>query len=210
MARKNGILYGQAYNDVDYFVKRTENKKTVWTCPFYKSWHPMMTRCFSDKYKQKFPTYSNVTCSEDFKYFSKYKAWAEHENWKGMVLDKDLLVIGNKFYSADTCVFIPPELNSFLTFCNAKRGDYPLGVSLRQEERAKYTKPYVACISVQGNGNKTLGYRDNPIDSHMLWLEAKIEGFNLFKGISEKIDIGIENWQKHLEYHLNNRIIFEL
>ena len=101
MARKNGILYGQAYNDVDYFVKRTENKKTVWTCPFYKSWHPMMTRCFSDKYKQKFPTYSNVTCSEDFKYLSKYKAWAEHENWKGMVLDKDLLVIGNKFYSAD-------------------------------------------------------------------------------------------------------------
>ena len=54
MTRKNGVLYGQAYNDVDYFVKRTENKKTIWTCPFYKMWHPMMTRCFSENTNKSF------------------------------------------------------------------------------------------------------------------------------------------------------------
>lgn len=209
MTRKNGVLYGQAYNDVDYFVKRTENKKTIWTCPFYKMWHPMMTRCFSEKYKQKFSTYADVSCSDNWRYLSNFKEWAEGESWEGMVLDKDLLTIGNKVYSPETCVFIPDALNSFLTFCNARRGDYPLGVSLRQEERARYTKPFVACISVQGKGNKTLGYRDNPVDSHMLWLQAKIEGFDNFAGISDKIDAGILRWQKHLKYHLDNRLVFE-
>lgn len=207
---KNGVLHGIAFNDADYNVKKTENGKIIWTCPYYLVWQCMINRCFSEKYKQKFTTYKEVTCCDEWLYFSKFKAWMETQDWQGKVLDKDLKVIGNSTYGPENCLFIDDKLNGYLSFRSKNRGDYPIGVSFRQEERAKYSKPFVACISVKGSGNKTLGYRATPKEAHMLWLDAKIKGFDNFLCGDEDIDSAIFRWKIHLNNHLENNIVFKL
>lgn len=211
VARKNGILYGVCFNDADYHIKKTKDRKTIWTCPYYKTWQAMVNRCFSEKYKQKFPTYEGTTCFDEWKYFSKFKAWMETQDWEGKVLDKDLLSTGSKEYNPDNCVFISPALNSFLTFCNAKRGEWPVGVSFRQEERTTYSKPFVACISMQGRGNKTLGYRSTPLEAHMLWVAAKIENLQEFKTSSDiRVLHGISLLEEKLKECLKNNKEFKV
>ena len=80
----------------------------------YKIWQSMLERCYSKKYKSKYPTYENCIASEYFKYYSHFEKWCyqqvgfDNEGWH---LDKDLLIKGNKVYSEDTCVFLPKEIN---------------------------------------------------------------------------------------------------
>lgn len=47
---------------------------------------------------------------------------------KGKELDKDILFIGNKIYSPETCIFVTPQINSLLGDCAASRGTNPQGV----------------------------------------------------------------------------------
>ena len=49
----------------------------------------------------------------------------EQQDYDGKHLDKDLLVCNNKVYSPETCVFVPREINQFLTKSNNSRGKYP-------------------------------------------------------------------------------------
>ena len=51
----------------------------------------------------------------------KSKRFPSHD----IVLDKDILVKGNKKYSEDTCCFVPVELNNLFTLNKAKRGELP-------------------------------------------------------------------------------------
>ena len=46
------------------------------------------------------------------------------------MLDKDILIIGNKHYSPETCVFVNHVVNTVITDRTATKGDYPVGVSL--------------------------------------------------------------------------------
>ena len=47
---------------------------------------------------------------------------------KLFALDKDILVKGNKVYSAETCCFVPQEINSLIISANAARGELTVGV----------------------------------------------------------------------------------
>lgn len=138
---RKGLLYGVGINDSDYLTRRKINGK-YWTCPFYSRWASILQRGYSSKYKAKFPTYKDVTVCEEWLTFSKFKSWMEQQDWKGKVLDKDLLVRGNKVYGPDTCIFIDEKINLFLCEqSNAKR-DYPNGVSLcKGKIRAKGKGP---------------------------------------------------------------------
>ena len=49
--------------------------------------------------------------------------------WERSSLDKDLLIPGNKHYSAETCVFVDQATNKLLNDNAAMRGDLPQGVS---------------------------------------------------------------------------------
>jgi hypothetical protein len=50
-----------------------------------------------------------------------------------MCLDKDILFKGNKIYSPETCVFVPSDINILFTKTNAKRGDFPIGVTYNKK-----------------------------------------------------------------------------
>jgi len=48
-----------------------------------------------------------------------------------LMADKDILVIGNKVYSPETCIFVTREVNALLNRNKAARGEFPQGVRRR-------------------------------------------------------------------------------
>lgn len=46
-----------------------------------------------------------------WKYLSNFKKWYDEHYVEGWHLDKDILMQGNKFYSPETCCFVPFEIN---------------------------------------------------------------------------------------------------
>lgn len=134
-------VFGIGVNDAEYetqrFVKGSEGKwKCVWVCPFYKAWKHMLERCFCPKLKRKYPTYEDVTCVDEWLYFSRFKSWMEIQHWEGKALDKDILNSGNLIYSPDNCIFIPKNLNNFLTNTQrTKISGLPLGVCWNGDHR---------------------------------------------------------------------------
>lgn len=98
----------------------------------YKAWAGMLKRCYNPGRVETEITYQGVTVCEEWKVYENFHRWSStaiHE--KGWHLDKDLLEKGNKIYTPDKCVFLPPELNWFLTDRRNHRGDYPKGVTYR-------------------------------------------------------------------------------
>ena len=118
----------------------------------YNIWSAMMTRSYDLKYHEKFPTYIGCSVSEYFLNYQNCARWLnEQPNFgrKGFVLDKDLLVRGNKIYSPETCCIIPQEINSFLAVRPKVSSDLPVGITL-----GRYGK-YLARFSKTSLGSFT-------------------------------------------------------
>lgn len=114
--------------DVD-FVTRISGSR-VWQLEL---WRGMLKRCFSKHTHIKNPTYVDVTVCDEWLSFGNFLEWLNKEvGYKGkpigFELDKDILAIGNKVYSEDTCCFVPPQINSLFCATGAKRGKCPIGV----------------------------------------------------------------------------------
>lgn len=134
----------------------------------YITWKHMIERCYDPKYAAKFPTYACCEVAEEFKSFQGFMVWATKQKGYGepkVALDKDLLAKGNKIYSPDTCIFIPRDINVLLTKANARRGEYPLGVSLNQGR-------YMATLCYFGR-NKNLGRFHSPEEAFEAYKKAK-------------------------------------
>ena len=114
----------------------------------YKKWSHMMTRCYSENYQNKMPTYKGCTVSEEWKDFdSFYEDFIKipNSNRLDYELDKDILVRGNRVYSKNTCCMIPRKINA-LMFKPKKDTKLPTGIT-----RCHYNpKIYIATISLKG------------------------------------------------------------
>lgn len=169
------MISGIGVNDADYNVCRHETvdgkRKTVWTCPFYKTWTNMISRCYSDDMHKEHPTYTECSTASEWLLFSNFKGWMEQQDWQGKHIDKDLLIIGNKIYSPSTCVFLDPKVNTFLTERAKDRGEWPIGVYL-DNSSGKYK---AVCFCVSTGKQKTLGRFTDPEDAHQAWLSFKLK-----------------------------------
>ena len=141
----------------------------------YRCWNNMLMRCYSVKYQKKYPTYKGCRVCDDWLYYPNFKKWYDENyyeiNNKTSHLDKDILVKGNKVYSATTCVFVPNFINNLFTKRQKIRGELPIGVSYH-----KVNKKYQAQLSVLRNGKKTkeyLGYFTTPNDAFEAYKQAK-------------------------------------
>lgn len=94
-------------------------------------WREMITRCYNVDYWKKRPTYEHCEVCDEWKYYSNYLKWYNEHFVDGFEVDKDLLsfTIGHKAYSPDTCCFLPPEVNAFLSTKSIKRY-LPVGVHI--------------------------------------------------------------------------------
>ena len=138
----------------------------------YELWNSMLTRCYSNTYKKKYPTYEGCEVSDNFKSYEYFYEWCHkqigfgNEGWQ---LDKDLLTKGNKLYSENTCVFLPNEINSLLTRREALRGEHLIGVCW-----CKRNKVFKAQVNKNKGKKKNLGF-----------FKTEIEAFNAYKTAKE-------------------------
>lgn len=176
---RNKLIHGVGINDATYRVTLHEelppvngkrNQKKVWTCPYYRKWADLLRRCYSDKYKQKYPTYIGCLVCEEWLTFSNFKSWMEKQDWEGKHLDKDILSEGGKIYSPETCIFVSARVNYFLISGNARRGNYKLGVRWHKD-----VGKFSAQINDLNSKALHLGYFTDESAAHNVWLKAKLK-----------------------------------
>ena len=177
---KNKRVYGVGINDANYnVVKYDENRKNVWTCPYYNRWKSLLERVYSEVYHKKRPTYKGTTVCAEWLIFSNFKKWVDEqdvEDWEKLVIDKDLLSTNGKHYSPETCVFISNALNVFLTDSASARGDYLIGVS--RDSRLKNDRFRAQCSNPFGKTKaegKYLGSYHTEEEAHLAWKRKKRE-----------------------------------
>lgn len=179
LRRRLKKIYGVGINDVDYPVHEFEYEKDekgnmkiskrIWTCPFYEVWRDMLKRCFSKKDQERNPAYIGATVCNEWLYLSNFKNWMESQPWEGKQLDKDLLVVGNREYSPENCIFIPNELNQFFKERSNDRGPYPIGVTFHHS-----TGKYVArCSDPFLNKRVSLGIHSTTEGAFEAWRKYK-------------------------------------
>jgi len=168
---KNGTVknpYDKQYYKVGFIGEghyyKTNYKKT------YKVWKSMLQRCYDEKYQQKRPTYRGCTVCIKWHNFQNFAKWYDENYYdvdgQRMELDKDILIKGNKIYSPETCVIVPQIINTLFIKSNAKRGEYPIGVSYNNTHN----------IFVASGKNAFLGY-----------FNTSQEAFYSYKTYKEKI-----------------------
>lgn len=171
MSRKisRELIFGVGINDFAYSSGNLYGGIHSGKCPYYRIWFHVLRRCYDPACHKIRPTYIGCSMEESWHTFSNFKNWMQHCNWRGMHLDKDILLPGNKLYSHETCVFVEPDLNVFLTNRSMARGPYPLGVTLAPRSmkyRARCWNPFT--------GNRDyLGDFSSPEMAHEAWRVAK-------------------------------------
>lgn len=177
--KQKKLVCGVGINDADYVIQKNEviqvngkrKQRLVWVCPYYRAWRSMLERCYSSKLQERRPTYKNCTVSKEWLTFSNFRNWMEKHQWEDLQLDKDLLVEGNKIYSAETCVFVSRTVNMFTIDRGAARGEWLIGVYWdedRKKFRAQCRNPF----------SKKLEYRGCftcELEAHKAWQKRKLE-----------------------------------
>ena len=118
----------------------------------YNKWMSMLKRCFDNKYKERNPTYKDVTCCNRWLCFANFledlEILKQEYNWDDDIklnLDKDILNKNNKIYSLENCVLVPNWINMLFVKRDAKRGNCPIGVGYN-----KRAKKYQARCNING------------------------------------------------------------
>ncbi len=162
--------------------------KNVATTKEYAHWSSMLARCFCDEYKKKYPTYEGTTICEEWLNFTIFAKWCREQPeflmGHRVFLDKDILCKGNKHYSPDMCTFVPHDINTTFTKADARRGEYPIGVSYCTTRNV-----ITACVRIDKR-TKYLGRFDNAIDAFCAYKKAK-ESY--IKELAEKFKPVISN-----------------
>ena len=153
-------LYGVGFTDIP---SRVDHR-------LYGIWNGMLSRCYYDKYHEKYASYKGCEVIGEFKYLSKFIEWCSLQkgfDQEGFQLDKDILIKGNKFYSSETCCFVPKDLNTLLTHRRKDKGLYPVGVSYKPR-----INKYIAQIS-KFKEVIHLGSFDTPEGAFQAYKQAK-------------------------------------
>lgn len=166
---KRNRIFGIGVNDADYPISWDSQGKREY-CIFYVTWHSMIRRCYSSVYHSKKPTYKGCSVCPQWLFFLNFKTWMVNQEWKGMQLDKDILIHGNKIYSPKTCLFVTREVNGLLANSLNSIGDLPTGVTIDK----RWNKNYVAKISISGR-RKSLGVYNTAKEAHHAYIKAKAE-----------------------------------
>lgn len=77
----------------------------------YSAWYNMLLRCYSEKHRDKYPTYSDVYVCDDWHNFQNFAKWYTDNKVAGMELDKDIKISGNRIYSPEACMFVSQSEN---------------------------------------------------------------------------------------------------
>ena len=163
------------------YKKLTEGKEYA-PDVVYSYWLRMITRCYNEKEQAKPSSRAYIGCSvsEEWHNFQNFAEWALCNPYYGKVdeggkiwhLDKDIIEVGNRVYRAQSCLFVPNEINVFFSSTEVGNTGY-LGVNYIKPATKGAKEGYVArCHSV--GVRQYLGYYDTPLEAYLAYREAKI------------------------------------
>lgn len=186
------LICGVGINDAPYptFFGYDEEGKQI-RCPYYMRWKSLLSRCYSENiWKQtskkgylKNAKYEFCEVVEEWHTFTNFKSWMEKQDWEGNALDKDILVPGNTVYGPDTCMFVPPHINSILV--DQRPGKYGKGI-----KRDKRTNVFRAQIRVDGK-RTTVGSFSTAEEAGELY--AKLRREEIIKEANQVSDERLKN-----------------
>lgn len=136
----------------------------------YALWSGIINRCYRDI---RAVYYCGSEMSTNFKNYSYFYEWCQeqigfnrkHNNGMSWPLDKDLVLLGNKEYHEDLCVFVPIEVNTVLNTRGGANSRTPTGVCLT---RGKYK---VSCRT--DSGRVSLGYYSKRDEAYKVYKNFK-------------------------------------
>lgn len=194
------LVQGVGVNDYAESIKL--NGKLIRS---YALWCDMLMRCYSADYHEKHPTYAGCSVSKEWHFFSNFEKWFAVNYVEGWHLDKDILLPGNRVYSAATCVFIPQTLNNLLADHRAARGECPMGVCFH-----KARQKYVANVRT-GAGQRYLGIFSTPLEAHRVYQLAKADSIDAAETHDPRIRAALDLRVAQLKNdHANGRITTKL
>lgn len=167
-----GLVYGIGIHTKGKYKATVGNKITR----EFNLWRGMLKRCYCKNDLLRYPSYNGCTVSKEFLNFM---LWAERQvgfDAEGYQLDKDALIEGNRVYSAETCVFVPPPINMFFAAprTNIREG-LPTGVCYTNQsvggKKYRYLHAYIN--NKEGKRIK-LGIFDSVGDAESAYLLAKM------------------------------------
>lgn len=162
------LIYGFGINDTEGVSSRSKSKKDR---EIYSVWFNMIQRCYSEKHREKYPSYDRCVVCKEWASLSNFYDWAISKHHIGYELDKDILSGGSLIYSPETCDFIPRSLNKFLIGSRKKQEDGLVGVHFK-----KRIGKYVAQINNPITKEREhLGVFSLEIDGHIAWAKRKLE-----------------------------------
>lgn len=189
------LVYGVGINDAPYNIHINGLM-----CPYYKVWSCVIRRCYEPRKGWE----DCIVCKEWLKSFMSFRAWMELQNWKHKVIDKDILVLGNKEYGPNTCVFVSQYLNTLFQQTNKNR-KLPRGIY-----QCVLNKKYKVNCSIKPGVNKCLGFYTSLEKANEVYVRAKAQVLaNEFKNILDtKVKDGLYkqllNLDKENKIKLNN------
>ena len=159
--------YGGYVGDGKYKVSKDRRGTYI-----YDAWVRMLERSCSNKFKEKYSTYKDVTCCDEWLCFQNFAEWYENNYYEiegqTMELDKDWMKFGNKVYCPEFCVISPSIINScILNHGKIKNYDLPTGITC-------INNMYKVRISIEGK-RIIVGSYESLNEAKYSYKTAKIE-----------------------------------
>ena len=151
--------------DIGYIGEGNHNTKSK----SYSIWSSMIERCYSIRCNNKQPTYAKVIVCETWHNFQNFAEWFEDNYIEGYQLDKDLLSGDIKIYSPETCVFLPRDINLFLSNNYKNNSSGFTGVS-------KFRNKWMVHL-----GKRYLGLYSSPEEGYKIYLKVRSVEINKIK-----------------------------
>lgn len=166
-------IYGVGYVGVGNYPSTYYKKGSKTNTPAYEVWLSKLKNCYGDSVRSHI--YSDVEFCDEWLNFQVFAKWFYEQTkvyGKGGFVDKDLLFLGNREYSPQTCCYVPPAVNSLFSgssgnisgvhWCNTKKK------WVAQIQRGELT--------AQGKKKQSyLGMFDNKEDADRVYYAAKLE-----------------------------------
>lgn len=91
-------------------------------------------------------------------------------------IDKDLLVKGNLIYSPDTCTFLHPKVNNFMTECKKGKVFSEIGYKTRVYKSGEVKYQARCCNPFRSSSREadSLGCFDTRAEAHLAWKTRKL------------------------------------